>query len=60
MSADTTSILYKIGQAIKALTNRVSNLESSGGTGGTGVIDGGTAVIVQGAFTELDGGDADL
>lgn len=60
-----TDILAQIGTFlaghIKSLNDRVSNLESGGGgAGAPGVIDGGTSIIVQGSFTELDGGDADL
>lgn len=62
MSAVLAQIGALIAGHIKSLDDRVSNLESggTGGTGGTSVIDGGTAEIVQGTFTELDGGDADL
>lgn len=53
---------YAVGwMDVQDISDRVSVLESGGGGGGGGsVIDGGTAVIVQGTFTELDGGGADL
>ena len=53
-------IFGKIGALIaghiKSLNDRVTTLEGAG----TGFIDGGTAVIIEGTFTELDGGSADL